>query len=124
LGQVVGEAYDNQSRSRAFLYSGGEMHDLGTLGGSHSWAYGINNAGQVVGFAENGDGDKRAFLYTGTPGVDGSMEDLGTLPGGSVSWAYAINDAGQITGEAETENAYSAFLYTNGQMYDLGNLGD
>ncbi len=124
LGQVVGEAYDNRSRLRAFLYSGGQMHDLGTLGGSESGAYGINNAGQIVGYSENGDGDERAFLYTGTPGVDGSMQDLGTLPGGWESWAYAINDAGQIVGEAETEDGYSAFLYADGQMHDLGNLGD
>lgn len=124
LGQVVGEAYDHLSRSRAFLYSGGQMHDLGTLGGVHSWATSINNAGQIAGFADNSSGDQHAFLYTGTPGVDGAMQDLGTLPGGSVSWATAINDAGQVVGEADNEYTYSAFLYTNGQMYDLGNLGD
>lgn len=124
LGQVAGGAYDNQSRLRAFLYSEGEMHNLGTLGGDESWASGINNAGQIVGIAENGNGDERAFLYTGTPGNGGSMQDLGTLPGGEVSWAYAINEAGQIVGESQTEDGYNAFLYTDGQMHDLGNLGE
>ena len=30
-------------------YSGGTMIDLGTLGGTDSWACGINNNGQIVG---------------------------------------------------------------------------
>ena len=33
----------------AFLYSGGSMTDLSTLGGSYSAAYAINEAGQVAG---------------------------------------------------------------------------
>ena len=40
-GQVVGENGSN----RAFLFSNGTMTDLGTLGGSQSVAYGINDSG-------------------------------------------------------------------------------
>ena len=37
--------------------------DLGTLGGSHSYAYGINDRGQVVGFSyTSGDTTGHAFL--------------------------------------------------------------
>ena len=39
--------------------------DLGTLGGSISYAYGINNKGHVVGQYFKG-GQYRAFFYDGT----------------------------------------------------------
>lgn len=66
--------------------------DLGTLGGSSTVGYGINNAGQVTGFSQTAQGETHAFLYS-----KGQMTDLGTL-GGNLSVGRGINDAGQITG--------------------------
>ena len=43
-------------------YSNGTMHDLGTLGGTTSYAAAINNSGQVVGHAVTAAGDQHAFL--------------------------------------------------------------
>src|SRR5437899_953810 len=48
-GQVAGGSYTTPARYHAFLYSGGSMSDLGTLGGIDSYGYGINVSGQVVG---------------------------------------------------------------------------
>ena len=67
--------------------------DLGTLGGTDSYAYGINASGQVVGYCHTtGNAADHAFLYSGS-----TMTDLGTL-GGTDSYANGINDSGQVVG--------------------------
>src|SRR5579872_5824089 len=58
------------SSAHAVLYS---VTDLGTLGGTTSRAYGINNTGTIVGQAYTPT-TRDAFSYSG-----GVMTDLGTL---------------------------------------------
>lgn len=72
--------------------------DLGTFGGSESWAYGLNDQGFVVGWAGLADGTYHAFVWDGA-----AMTDLGTL-GGPFSAAYDINDQGTIVGWAQDGN--------------------
>jgi probable HAF family extracellular repeat protein len=105
LGDVVGSSgvLDNAGieQSHAFFYTGGQMHDLGTLGGAVSYAYGINDFGQIVGWSELADGkSSHAFVY-----VDGQMRDLNDLlnaaaPGWAITAANGINDRSQIVANA------------------------
>ncbi|MHC4714151.1 MAG: DUF3466 family protein [Planctomycetota bacterium] len=125
-GQVVGRARTATGEYHAFVWEDangngqsdpGEMVDLGTFGGTHSYAYAINETGRVVGEAQTAAGDWHAFLWTPVAG----MRDLGTL-GGNHSAARAINDSGQVVGCAyNAASQKRAFLWEPATgMIDLG----
>jgi probable HAF family extracellular repeat protein/predicted outer membrane repeat protein len=111
--QVVGAS------GTAFLWQDGKMIDLGVLGDSPSAALGINNRGQVVGYSylDRLSGTYHAFLWDSING----MRDLGILPNSycNCSSAYGINDRGQIVGISGD----NVFLWEDGEMTDLGTLG-
>ena len=82
------------------------MIDLGALGGTHSFAHGINAVGQVVGRPYlPGDLTPHAFLYSG-----GTMTDLNALVpvGVTVTNATGINAAGQIVGDGRIDGGSNA----------------
>lgn len=63
---------------RAFRYSNAHGYvDLGTLGGSNSYGYGINDDGIVVGTSEVIPG-RAGHAFRAMPSL--AMEDLGALP--------------------------------------------
>lgn len=74
------------------------VREIGTLGGSGSWASGLNDDGVVVGwsFPASGTGT-RAFRWTRATG----MVDLGTL-GGSESRAVGVANDGTVYGWSST----------------------
>ena len=109
-----------QTTTSASTTTSYKVQDLGTLGGSRSFASALNDSGQVVGYSYTaGDQNWRAFLYDSTNG----MIDLGTL-GGSYSSASGINKSGQVVGYSYNSSGEGRpFLYdsTNG-MKDLNDL--
>ena len=127
-GQVVGTAFsESEAPTRGFVYSSGAMNPI-QAGAGNTWTYGINNAGTVVGTMSVPDGEgfyyQHAYTYAG-----GTFTDLGTLPIGDGSRAFAINGAGDVVGAAaNTINGApnfpeDPFLYHNGVMTSMGNLG-
>jgi probable HAF family extracellular repeat protein len=64
-GQVVGTSTTGTT-VHAFRYTDGVMKDLGALGKSRTYGYGINNCGDCVGDALDSGS---AFLYTDTNGM-------------------------------------------------------
>ena len=88
------------------------------MGGSESYASGINNAGQVVGEAQTSNGTRHATIWNGT-----TPTDLGTL-GGNSSSALAINNVGQVVGNAKTSGGtFHATIWNGTTPTDLGTLG-
>ncbi len=147
-GQIAGTSEISQidpasgnPEFHAVLWQNDKILDLGTLGGTASFASTLNDRGQVIGQALNdvpdplsilgmGDGttltQTHAFLWQ-----NGKMNDLGTLAGPD-SWAMYVNDRGQVAGTSYTSDVIDPstgtppvhpFLWENGKMKDLGNLG-
>ncbi len=86
------------------------MTDLGTLGGYHSGASGINDSGEVVGVADTAHGESHSFIFS-----HGGMTDLSLLaPVVAAGWtdlyASSINNNGQIAGYGNHNGNKEAFL--------------
>jgi probable HAF family extracellular repeat protein len=100
--------------------------DLGTLGGTQSYANGVRRLQQlggavvVGGSTLPGDATTHAFIYQN----DG-MSDLGATLGGPNNLANDINAAGHIVGFADLPGGavHHAFLWNGGATTDLGSLG-
>ena len=111
-GVVVGCADVAGSGTHAFVYQAGSMRDLGTgtaSGDGNSCALAVNDQGVVAGRAATGELVEWA---------DGKVIALGVK--GNVT---AINRTGTVVGSINDGGATRAFMYRDGVVTDLGNLG-
>ena len=132
-GDVVGRVYLGNSSYHAYLWpAAGGFRDLGDLPGGLVQAAGvrINNRGQILGDAltsanpadPNSNG-QRAVLFLG----DGTIRQLGLLPGMSDSSGRDINDLGEVVGWSGSGawNNWRAFVWSEeAGLRDLNGLLD
>jgi probable HAF family extracellular repeat protein len=113
--------FDAALTTGAFLWDQGTMVNLGSLGGSCTFANAINNSGKVAGYSFlPGDVVVHPFAWE-----RGRIKDLGTS-GGNFGMAITLNDAGDIVGWASIpgdDNIVHATLWSHGRITDLGVLG-
>ncbi len=118
-GKIAGFGRAAGGPDRAFLFDAGTVTNLGVIG-SHpadgTVATALNDAGEVVGFQTGVV--NHPFLW------DGSMHDLGSLPGFTSSSAWGINSTGWVVGEADKGSGASAVSHAfvrapRGQLVDL-----
>ncbi|MGH8763317.1 MAG: PEP-CTERM sorting domain-containing protein [Nitrosospira sp.] len=109
---VAGVLFAASSQASVTAYA---FTDLGTLGGTTSAAYSINNLGQVVGESSlSSNVATHATLWNGTVATD-----LGAF-GGHGSLARGINNSGQIVGNANFDDGPHAIRWNGGATTDLG----
>ncbi len=133
LGQVIGESYIGSDPSPycainlnlplstgAFLWQKGKIENLGSFGGTCTFASALNNRGQAVGFSTlPGDSAQHPFLWE-----QGVLTDLGTL-GGRRGNGISINDTGETVGWADSADGVPhASIWKDGAINDLGTVAD
>lgn len=136
-GQVAGDSSNGVAdpfsffgwgtQTRGFIWENGKMTDLGTLGGTDTVEYVMNQHGQIAGWSYTNATPSPA---TGLPTTDpflwqkGHMQDLGTLGGtfGVTDW---MNDRGEVVGMSDLagDRSFHPFLWNGRNMLDLGTLG-
>jgi probable HAF family extracellular repeat protein len=97
--------------------------DLGTLGGSETFADSINDLGQVVGMSRVArDTDTHAFFYD-----NGVLQDIAPINSGDIraSFRLGLNNLGRIVSGVVIDDAYYPAIYDrqSGQTTTLGSLG-
>jgi probable HAF family extracellular repeat protein len=118
-GTVVGTTGASSAERRGFIYQGGTMTQLGTLGGLAD-VRAINARGLAVGGSIRSDGIARATSF-----YKGMANDLGALDETHWrgSWTMDVNAAGLAVGDAWLDGAYHAAAFYRGKVIDLGTPG-
>ncbi|HSW21738.1 MAG TPA: PEP-CTERM sorting domain-containing protein, partial [Burkholderiaceae bacterium] len=112
----AGYSKNSNGQQHAFVTQGQQLVDIGTFGGSTSYAFGINSQGDVVGGATVASSMEHAFVYR-----NGQLMDIGFLPGDVHSEARGINDDGWVVG-LSGGTANHGFLFDGNVMHDLASL--
>ena len=109
-GVAVGSFVDSDGYLHAAEYGDGSAVDLGTLGGSQSAAYGIDDAGDIVGYSYIANNTAtHAFLYANNVMVD--LNDLLPIASGwTITAAYGINSSGEIIGQGTLDGQTYAII--------------
>jgi len=124
---------------RGFVYEGGHMRALPTLGGNNGYANGANNRGEIVGWAETKvrdpscegagpglSGQVLQFLPVIYGPGEGAIHALPLLPGDSSGAAVAVNDQGLVVGISGTcDQAVGRYTAAHAVLWDShGNVTD
>lgn len=124
--QVVGRSIINvqgpggvSGHYQATLWNGTSATTLGTLGGTESFAYRINDSGQIIGASQDASGVSHSTLWSGSQVIN-----LDMLTGVSFG-AIDINNSGQIVGNVPLSGSpgVRAAIWDGLGLTDLGTLG-
>jgi len=115
-GQVAGRSTTASGEMHAVLWTGSTALDLGPAPGGRPF---LNERGQVAWAGLGTDGNVHPVIRT-----EGMLTHLGRL-GAPSAGVSGINDRGEVVGSSSLPGTFrqEAFVWRDGVMTDLGNLG-
>ncbi|MDY0961354.1 MULTISPECIES: HAF repeat-containing protein [Massilia] len=127
-GEVIGNWRSADGRQRGFIYTCGKARDIAGIPGKFTTYTGINDAGYTTAAGAIPEtGEIRGYLRE----PNGAFTHLGAIAwegsGAPETVPAALNNRNQITGRSgrfnTPEPGYRAFVWKNGVIRDLGDLG-
>lgn len=110
-GTVAGYSYLPAGDTGAAIWAqGGVGALLGTLGGSASYANGINDSGRIVGSTYDSWGGQCAFIYDHASGMRNLNDLILSETGWRLRVASDINESGMIVGIGSHQGQVKAFV--------------
>lgn len=151
-GQVCGYFNPSLGNQHAFVWENGILHDLGTFGGITGAAMAINDNGHIVAAAYDWRNGNHSYIFdystdsilteipNGSLEINNNDQVIGDIVHDSFFWdqgnftvfsvndftdAVSINNYGQVCGTTDHVNwsRPSGFVWQDGQIQDIGNLG-
>ena len=120
-GDIIGADLRDDFRYHPFLFSNGIFRLLDSGSTAPIWvqAVDINDSGSILlaaGVTVGTQVVSRAFILS-----NGTMTDIGALPGGIGAWGSRINNRGHVLGMSQAgPDVIHSFLWQDGHMTDLG----
>jgi len=111
---VAAGALISATTHAAYVVTSVTATDIGTLGGSTSEAYDINNLGNIVGASDNAFGVRRGFLYKA-----GAFNDVTATMGPGESLAQGINNRDVVVGYWTNSTGMHAYRWDGGVITPL-----
>jgi probable HAF family extracellular repeat protein len=121
-GQAVGYSGNCSAATHAVTWKNNAVSVLKDLGGTSSnIAYVINNQGQAAGQVRSAD---NTTFVAARWDADGTLTNLGILPGDFAAFATGINERGQVVGNNfDSDFDWShGFIWQDGVMTDINAL--
>jgi len=127
LDQVAGTYNPDGISARAYFLTRAGWRNIGSLGGSYTYTFGINDSGMVTGQSDISNTPDPVFGFPNFHGYvwqNGVLTDFGSVFGDDFSIGEYMNSSGQIIGTSDLNGDMYAhsFLYDHGTITDLSTL--
>ena len=124
LDQVAGIYSPDGIVDLAYFRTSAGWKNIGSLGGSYTFTFGINDSGMVTGQSDISNNPDPVFgipNFHGYVWQNGVLTDFGSVFGDDFNYGNFMNAAGQIVGTSDLNGDFyaHAFVYDHGTITDL-----